>query len=78
MEKRRPGSMRQAMPGVAAWIDELRAEFGEEGINAQMRRGVAGEPVFWASEAGHVVGTPVPKGAVEFEYELPSTMAKEE
>lgn len=72
MEKMRPGSMREAMPSTAAWIDELRREFGRELIDAQIRAGMRGEPVFWASEAGHVVGTPVGKGAVEFEYERPS------
>jgi hypothetical protein len=76
MEKKRPGSMREAMPTVAAWIDELRAEFGAEGIDAQIRAGMRGEPVFWASEAGHTVGTPVTKG-VEFEYEMPSTARKD-
>lgn len=45
------------MPITADWIDALRAAFGREDIDAQIRRGMAGEPVFHAAEAGCEVGT---------------------
>ncbi|MBP1314453.1 hypothetical protein [Herbaspirillum sp. 1130] len=51
---------REAMPTVAAWIDLLRQAFGEAEINEQLRRGVRGEPVFFAAEGGHAIGTPLP------------------
>ncbi len=51
------------MPGTTAWIDEFRAVFGKEYIDSIIRRGMRGEPVFSASEAGHTIGTPVPPGA---------------
>lgn len=56
----RPANMRAAMPKVAAWIDNLRAAFGAEDINAAMRFRVAGQPTFYATEAGHSVGVPLP------------------
>lgn len=46
------------MPQAAAFIDELRAVFGAEGIDAAIRAGLAGEPGrFWASENGIELGT---------------------
>ena len=51
---------REAMPRVAAWIDLLRQAFGEAEINEQLRKGVRGEPVFFAAEGGHQIGTPLP------------------
>lgn len=56
------GSMREQMPVVAAWIDELRKAFGAESIDRQIRKGMRGEPVFFASENGQTVGTPIPRG----------------
>lgn len=56
------GNMRELMPGTAALIDDLRATFGAEYIDAIIRAGVRGQPVFSASENGHTVGTPVPVG----------------
>lgn len=47
------------MPTVAAFIDTLREVFGKEMIDAQIRQGLRGEPVFWASENGRTVGTRV-------------------
>ena len=44
------------MPAVTAWIDELRLAFGATEINAVIKAGVQGQPVFWAEEGGHVVG----------------------
>jgi hypothetical protein len=53
--------MREKMPAVAAWIDELRSAFGTEEIDRQIRAGMRGEPVFFASENGYTVGTPSPQ-----------------
>lgn len=52
--------LRQAMPTVAGWIDELRAAFGAQAIDAAIRSGLDGQPTFHAREAGHEVGTPIP------------------
>ncbi len=51
------GSMREQMPVVTALIDGLRAAFGKELIDGQIRKGINGQPTFWASENGHEVGT---------------------
>lgn len=56
------GSMREKMPLVTAWIDGMREAFGAEHIDGVIKRGMRGEPVFFASENGHTVGTPVPLG----------------
>lgn len=51
--------MRDAMPHTAAFIDDLRAAFGAEQINAQIKKGIAGLPGhFHARENGHEAGTP--------------------
>lgn len=60
----KPGSMREVMPSVAQTIDELRAAFGADEIDGQIRRGMKGEPVFHAQEGGHQVGTPIKYAAV--------------
>lgn len=49
-------SLRDAMPGTAAFIDALRAEFGAETIDRAIRGGLAGLPTFYAEEGGHSVG----------------------
>lgn len=49
--------LRETMPAVAAWVDELRAVFGEEDVDVTIRAGLAGQPVFWAREGGHEIGT---------------------
>lgn len=56
------GSMREQMPVVAAWIDQMRAAFGAEHIDQVIKAGMRGAPVFFASENGHAVGTPAPPG----------------
>lgn len=56
------GSMREEMPVTAVWIDKLRKAFGAEHIDGQIRKGMKGEPVFWASENGHTVGTKQSEG----------------
>lgn len=45
------------MPMTAAFVDELRAIFGREAIDAQLRAGVRGLPMFWARENGVEIGT---------------------
>lgn len=51
------GGMREQMPVIAALVDDLRAAFGADYINRIVSAGMRGEPVFWASENGHQVGT---------------------
>ena len=53
----KPGNLRAEMPTVAGWIDDLRAAFGAETINAAIRAGLDGQPTFYASENGRAVGT---------------------
>jgi len=50
-------SMRDLMPECAAFIDSVRAAIGAEAVDAQIRKGMRGEPTFWASENGHEIGT---------------------
>ena len=57
--------LRQAMPTVAAWIDELRAAFGAESINPAIRNGMAGGTQFFAQENGHTLGCEAMPGGVE-------------
>ena len=56
------GSMRDQMPATAAWIDKLREAFGKESIDQQIRAGLRGKPVFYASENGHTLGTRPERG----------------
>lgn len=49
--------MRTEMPNVAAFVDEMRAVFGLDMVNEQIRRGLKGEPTFYAKENGHELGT---------------------
>ena len=49
--------LRQSMPTVAGWIDELRETFGADAINAAIRAGIDGQPTFYAKENGQEVGT---------------------
>ncbi|WP_052451984.1 hypothetical protein [Noviherbaspirillum autotrophicum] len=51
------------MPTVTAFIDDLREAFGKEMIDGQIRRGIRGEPVFYACENGVEIGTKVNSGA---------------
>lgn len=48
--------LRQTMPTVAAWVDELREAFGADSINAAIRNGVAGGAAFYATEGGQTIG----------------------
>lgn len=56
------GSLRDSMPGIAAWIDALREAFGVAEINAQIRLGLKGERIFYASENGIEIGMRAPPG----------------
>lgn len=49
--------LRESMPQTAAFIDELRAAFGAEEINAQIKLGMQGAETFYASENGIEAGT---------------------
>jgi hypothetical protein len=49
--------LRDEMPMTAWFIDFARAVFGKESVDPQVRRGMNGEPVFWASENGREIGT---------------------
>lgn len=56
-----PLKMREQMPKTAEWIDKRRAEYGAAYVNDCIRRSMAGEEgLFYAIEAGHVLGTPFP------------------
>jgi hypothetical protein len=52
-------SLRTQMPNVAAFVDGLRSAFGKDSIDGQIRKGMAGEPTFYAYENGHEIGTPL-------------------
>lgn len=71
------GSLREHMPTVASIVDELRAAFGKESIDKVIRAGMKGQPVFFASENGHTIGTPVPPGAPSVDLHSPAALAAE-
>ncbi len=50
-------NMRDDMPTTAAFIDSLREAFGADMINDQIRKGIKGEPTFYAQENGLTLGT---------------------
>lgn len=49
--------MRTAMPTIAAFIDDMRAAFGDDSINPAIKAGMDGQQTFWARENGQEVGT---------------------
>lgn len=52
------GSLRDAMPQTARFIDDLRRVFGREYIDGILRRSMTGEPdCFYAEENGMTFGT---------------------
>jgi len=57
--------LRQSMPTVAAFIDDMRETFGADAVNGQIKKGMQGLPVFWASENGTEIGARPPRGRVE-------------
>lgn len=52
--------MRESMPAVSAWIDDLRLAFGRDDVTRWVREGLA-DGTFHAAENGHEIGTPAPK-----------------
>ncbi len=56
------GDLREKMPITAALIDDLRSAFGKAYIDGIIRNGIGGKPVFFSSENGHAVGTPLLQG----------------
>jgi hypothetical protein len=59
--KSKDGAMREAMPGVTAFIDSMRGAFGAEVVDQGIRQGLAnGE--FWAVEGK----APGPAGGVDW------------
>jgi hypothetical protein len=46
-----------SMPSIAAWVADLRQAFGDDLMDDVILRGRHGEPVFFATENGHAVGT---------------------
>ena len=57
----RPKHARDAMPKVTAWLDDLRAAFGRDLVDAQIKAATTeGLPTFHASEGGRRVGVPLP------------------
>ena len=50
-------NLRDEMPEVTAFIDSMRKEFGAAEIDSIIRRGMRGEPVFYAREGGIEIGT---------------------
>ncbi len=49
--------MRDRMPQVTEWIDDLRAAFGRDQIDGVIREGMRGRKCFWARENGNEIGT---------------------
>lgn len=53
--------LKDLMPATAQWVREQRKLYGDAWVSDCIRRAKAGEPgLFYAMEAGHVVGTPFP------------------
>jgi hypothetical protein len=50
-------NLREKMPNVTAFIDSVRETFGQDSTNSIIKRGLVGEPVFWARENGYEIGT---------------------
>ena len=64
MSEQAKGSMREAMPTVAAFVDEMRKAFGADQVDPSIRAGMCGEPnKFWANEAGVELGTQFDRAA---------------
>lgn len=56
-ENRMSKPLRDTMPTVAGFIDEMAAAFGGKEISASIRSGMDGQPTFYACENGVEVGT---------------------
>lgn len=57
-------SLRESMPTVAAFVDDLREALGKDHVDGQIRAGMRGEGCFWAREGGHEVGSRMVDGVV--------------
>ena len=55
--------LREEMPEVARFVDALRDVFGRDAVDPSLSRGLAGEPMFFAAEAGRRIGTALPDPA---------------
>jgi hypothetical protein len=53
-------SLRDQMPQVTAFVDDLRAAFGAGEIDGAIRAGLRGRPFFYAREGDHELGTRLP------------------
>lgn len=62
MINQRNQSLTNKMSGVTAFIDSMREPFGNDHIDPHIRLGVRGDPVFYAREIGHQIGTSSPGG----------------
>lgn len=71
VSQRGKGALRDRMPEVTAFVDDLRSAFGEQMITGAIRSGVQGRPHFWASENGHEVGTWWPRCGERDEQQSP-------
>lgn len=60
----KPNSLREEMPLVTAFIDDLRAAFGADQINASIKAGINGAGTFYASENGREIGSKSQPGGV--------------
>lgn len=61
MSQTKVPSLRDKMPRTSEWVDTQRAALGKDWVNDCIRRAQRGEPgLFYALEAGHVLGTPFP------------------
>ena len=56
--------VREQMPKTAEWVDSLRRLHGLLPVDRQIRRAMKGEPVFYAKENGHEVGTKAQAGTM--------------
>ncbi len=52
-------TLRESMPTVTAWVDELRGVFGADSVDPALRRGE-----YWAREGGVEVGARLGAGYV--------------
>ncbi len=68
--ERREKPLRERMPQVSAWVDDLRAAFGDELINGQIKAGIRGEAVFFATEGGVELGTRDDRPGVDVSYDV--------
>lgn len=59
------------MPLVSGFVRDMGQGFGFSLIGEVVRQGLAGKPVFWASEGGVVTGTPLPEIGYEASPVLP-------